>query len=132
MEYRKQGTVVRVVDGDTLDVKLILKSIHEDLGFKFRLDLDIPHTIRVRLKDINAPESFGPMSSDAGRAAKAFLTELLPPGTHVEVTTFKEGPSAYNRYSAVVRILNEDGEASAPVNQTIVESGHAVSSPYSG
>lgn len=60
------GVVTRVVDGDTLEVV-------KDLGWR------ITHKDTVRLADIDAPE----LATPEGKAAKAFVQELLPPGSSV-------------------------------------------------
>lgn len=67
------GVVWRVVDGDTIDVLC---------------DLDVFEVWvlrRFRLLSCNAWE----LNTAAGRAAKANLAQLLPPGTHVGVTSVR-------------------------------------------
>lgn len=54
-----QARLVRVIDGDTMDVLF-------DLGFHARLQQ------RIRLYDINTPEVFGADASPLGRAAREF------------------------------------------------------------
>jgi endonuclease YncB( thermonuclease family) len=60
------GTVIRVVDGDTLDVRVI--SVYKDKYLSFN-----GSTIRVRLADINAPE----LGTPEGEEAKWALTSLV-------------------------------------------------------
>lgn len=56
--------VLRVVDGDTLDVKL-------SLGF------GLTAAFRFRLAGVDAPEVYGPNASPAGRAAADYVTGWL-------------------------------------------------------
>lgn len=65
-----QGVVERVVDGDTIYVKL-------DVGF------DLTVYARCRVYGINAPE----VGTDAGKAAKLFALAVLPVGTPVKVVS---------------------------------------------
>jgi micrococcal nuclease len=83
--YTYHAKVVRIVDGDTLDV---------DLDYGDRL-----HAIRrLRLSGVNTPEA----KSEQGRTATAFVTTVLPVGTEVIVTTFK--PDKFGRQLAVVHL----------------------------
>lgn len=99
--------VIRVVDADTIDVTV-------DKGFNDRSDM------KLRLYGIDAPE----LSTDAGKAARAFMRELLPPGTLIIVRTRKDKQEKYGRYLAEVWL----GDVS--VNERLVEAGHAT--PYYG
>lgn len=83
--YTYAATVLRVIDGDTLDVEV-------DLGFRTiaRLPLRVAH--------IDAPERF----TDAGRIATAFVTQALADvDNKVVVETFKP-VDKYGRYLANV------------------------------
>jgi micrococcal nuclease len=72
--YRLKA-LVRVLDGDTIDIDL-------DLGFSLTLRQ------RIRLKGLDAPELTRPTERAAGEAAKAFVQAWLePPGTiYIETT----------------------------------------------
>jgi micrococcal nuclease len=110
--YVYSGEIQRVVDGDTIDVAI-------DLGFKVVL-----HE-RFRLANIDAPETYGPKASEAGRAAAFYLANLLPLGTPIKLKSQKTGK--FNRWIAEVWVLNPDGEVSEKsVNQMMVEDGHAT------
>lgn len=63
------GTIVRVVDGDTLRIDL-------DLGWRVWLRNE-----PVRLEGIDAPE----LKTDEGKKTKSRVEELAPPGTIVQV-----------------------------------------------
>ena len=110
--YLYSGEVTRVVDGDTIDVAV-------DLGFKIVLNE------RFRLANIDAPESYGPKASEAGRAAALHLANLLPSSTPIKLKSHKTGK--FNRWIAEVWVLSPDGEVSKKsVNQMMVEDGHAT------
>lgn len=66
--FTRKAKVVAVIDGDTLAVDV-------DNGFFTWVRMS------CRLKDIDAPEK----NTMAGKAAKLFLTNLMPPGTEVVV-----------------------------------------------
>lgn len=96
------ATVLHVVDADTIDVDL-------DLGMRVHL-----HT-RLRVRHIDAPERY----TDAGKAAIAFVLDLLPIGSRVTVATSK--PDKYGRALADVALV--DGRDFAG---ELVAAGHAV------
>lgn len=102
------GTVLRVVDGDSLDVDL-------DLGCTVHV------RVPLRLEHINAPERRTP----PGSAATAYLRELLPAGRAVTVQTRRT--EKYGRRLAVVHL--DDGDP-ASVNDRLIRDGHAI--PYEG
>lgn len=116
--YTYRAQILRVVDGDTLDLMV-------SLGF------DMQFKARFRLAGINAPESYGVNACDEGRAAKQFLSDLLAPGMTVMVKTSKDRKEKYGRYLADVYLLDIQGEVvSQSVNGLMVEKGHAQ--PYNG
>jgi micrococcal nuclease len=113
--YEYNATLTRVVDGDTLIVRI-------DLGFKVEVEQV------VRLIGINAPEVVG-SSKDAGLAAKEAVEGILATcGGKVRLRSFK--PSSrdkYGRYLAEVH-CDVDG-ATLCLNTELVARGHAT--PYS-
>lgn len=91
--YTYHATVVRVVDGDTLDV---------DLDYGDRL-----HAVRrLRLSGIDAYEQY----SLTGQQATDYVRSVLPIGAAIIVTTFK--PDKYGRQLATVRLPDGDDLAS--------------------
>lgn len=106
--YRYAATVIRIVDGDTVDLRV-------DLGFRDWLE------DRFRFYGINAPELIGD-THDAGVAAKEYLESLIPVGSSIVVETFKPK----DKYGRWLGIIHTDGET-ASVNDRMVESGNAVS-----
>lgn len=105
------GTVVRVVDGDTVEMTWEM-----DLGFGDSFARKRP----FRLLGVNCPEK----NTAAGKAAKAFTEQLLPPGTPCGLTSVrvdKFGP----RFDAILSLT--DGR---DVSDVIIKAGHGV--PYFG
>jgi micrococcal nuclease len=102
------ATVERVVDGDTIDV---------------RLD---GTTQRVRLLNVDTPETVDPDQpvQCMGPEATAFLTELLPAGTSVELTYDQERRDRYDRVLAGVFL---EGQL---VNAMIAAEGLGVAALY--
>ena len=87
--YQYKATVLRVVDGDTLHLDV-------DLGFFTRME------IIVRLYGLNTPEVRGAERA-AGLRSKAYVTEVVPPGTLVVVKTYKA--EKYGRFLADIWYL---------------------------
>lgn len=105
--YNYRATVVRVVDGDTVDLLV-------DLGFA------ISRKERFRLAEINCPETTTP----EGLEAKRYVTELLAPGQVVTIDTKKDRTDRYGRFIATIWL----GEVN--LNHKIVDDGHAVYVKY--
>lgn len=78
--------VRKISDGDTIVVRM-------DRRF---YDTSV---LRLRLKDINAPE----LDTPEGKESQAVLAKLLKVGAPVVVTTFKQ---THDRYEAVVKFLH--------------------------
>jgi len=84
--YEYKAKLLRVVDGDTLDLKV-------DLGFKTSVEW------RFRLKDIDTPETWRPKSENErrhGEKATEFVIKELK-NKDIIVRSYKLG--AYSRYS---------------------------------
>jgi len=107
--YEYTATINRVVDGDTLDLDI-------DLGFH------LTARVRVRLKDIDAPELRGPERTE-GLAAKHFLLNLLTFEERVAVRTYKAGK--YGRYIARIEVPGK-----GDLCELLVKEGHAVWKDY--
>lgn len=107
--YEYGASVIRVVDGDTVDLRL-------DLG------LDISLNLRVRLSGIDAPERGKP----GGSEATAWLSEKLKPRVDVLVKTEKDRREKYGRYLATIYLLGDVTH----INEQMIEAGHAK--PYDG
>jgi micrococcal nuclease len=103
--YQFDCIVLRVLDGDTIDVSA-------DLGF------NLTHKIRVRVKDFDAPEMKSKNLKEAELAlvATEMAMRLLPIGAIVKITTHKD-PAAYNRYEASILMI--DGRDFAQVMKSL-------------
>jgi micrococcal nuclease len=105
--------VVKVVDGDTLDVVI-------DLGF------DIHHKARVRLVGINTPESRTKDLEEKalGMAAKHYVEDwCLGCGKDVFIKTEKDATGKYGRILA--RIYADENQQVC-LNDQLIDAGHAT------
>jgi len=106
-------TVIKVVDGDTVDVDI-------DLGFGICLKDE-----RVRIMGIDTPES---RTSDKvedlfGEAAKARLKELMKHGGKLITTEDKHGEDMKGKFGRILGDFKVDGKL---VTDILIEEGHAV------
>lgn len=99
--------VVRVVDGDTLDVEI-------DLGFHIRTKE------RVRLYDIDTPEIFGSTAEPRGQAARAFVEWWLPEDRRVVLDSRKY--DARGKYGRVLADIFKTGDV-VPLNEALKVAG---------
>lgn len=96
--------VLRVIDGDTIEVRGDGRIVPKDT------------VARVRLLEIDTPER-GACFADA---AAARTTELLPPGSSARIQRDAELFDRYDRY--LLYVWNQQGTF---VNESLVSSGHA-------
>ncbi len=110
--YDYLGTVLRVVDGDTVHLAL-------DLG------LDVTIRVSCRLADINAPE----MGTPEGPPARAALEAMIPVGSLVRAVTKRDRREKYGRY--LVTLWPWAAPVDEPsTNAAMVDDGHAVYQSY--
>ncbi|MEW5895689.1 MAG: DUF1016 N-terminal domain-containing protein [Candidatus Omnitrophota bacterium] len=120
--YTYPARVLKIIDGDTLDLRI-------DLGFYLRLICE-----RVRLRGIDAPE----MTGKGGPGAKDFLVKTLSKCPVIVVRTTKasgqEAPDAkekFGRWLVDVFFLPENDDATEIaekgmyLNQLMLDEGHA-------
>ena len=109
-EYRVKK-VLKVVDGDTIDVDI-------DLGF------DISFTSRVRLAGIDTPESrtTDKMEKALGLEVKKKLGELVASAKTIVIKT--EKPDSSEKYGRILGWLYLDG-AELSVNEALIAGGYA-------
>ncbi len=117
-EYRVN--IVKVVDGDTVDVDI-------DLGFGIWMRNE-----RVRLYGIDTPESRTRDLEEKkyGKAASAYLKEKLASGTPI-LKTFKDGVGKFGRILGELWIeeVSEESDhisVKTNINQMMIEEHHAV------
>ena len=105
--YYYKVEILRIVDGDTVDVRM-------DLGF------DVWHKCRVRLMGINAPESRTRDKEEKARglAAKDWLKDKF--NSEEIITLQSHGKGKFGR------ILGEFFINGLNINQLMVDNGHAV------
>ena len=118
--YVRRAKIVRLVDGDTVDVDI-------DLG------MAITTRQRLRLFGINTPEVRGPEKA-SGHAATQHLADLLVEFRHegewdLVVQTYKDKKGKYGRYLADLIGVEEDGNP-VNLNERMVTDGHAVVAMY--
>ncbi len=108
-----RAVVDRVVDGDTLYVLI-------STGF----NTYSYHSIRVA--GINSPELFtsDPIEREKGRAAKAYLESIAPPGTKCLLRTDKD-KTTFGRYVGSMTL-----ESGIDVASEMVPAGHAFFSEW--
>jgi len=115
--YTYNATVVKIVDGDTIDAEI-------DLGF------DIKIKKRIRLSGINAPESRTRNLAEKkmGLASKARLKEMLE-GSANEFELESQDIGKYGRVLGKLHISKLSGRETITkvcVNDQLIEEGYAV------
>lgn len=112
--YEYKCVIIRVIDGDTVDVDI-------DLGFDVWLKDQ-----RIRINSIDAPESrtSDPIEKIFGLAAKAKVEELLSPVMTLRTIISRDGSDAKGKFG---RILGDfilgNGRS---VGEILVEEGYAA------
>jgi len=125
--YDYMATLVRVVDGDTVDCDI-------DLGFGVWLKNQ-----RIRLYGINAPETRTKDLEEkkAGIAAKLRLIALMK--DRFVLTSIKDKKGKYGRILGIINVpvikeLDKNGKKTkhifVDVNKKLVEEGHAKKADY--
>ncbi len=94
MIYKYRAKVIKVIDGDTIDVDI-------DLGF-----FTVLHMQRIRLYGIDAPEIRG-AERFMGLESKAWLKHKIE-GREIELVTFKDSKGKYGRWLGVVYFKNRN------------------------
>ena len=105
--------VIKVVDGDTVDVDI-------DLGFGVTLTDE-----RVRIMGIDTPESRtrDKVEDLFGEAAKARLKELMADGGKLITTEDRKGEDMKGKFGRILGDFLVDGKK---VTDILIEEGHAV------
>ena len=108
-----RAKVVRVIDGDTVDVDI-------DLGFGIWQKNE-----RVRIMGIDTPESRtrDKVEKKFGLAAKAKLKSILGKDTVLKTTINKKGLDMKGKFGRVLGDFLQDDKS---VAKTMCETGHAV------
>ena len=108
--YEYKCKILRVVDGDTVDVDI-------DLGFGVWM-----HKERVRIAGIDTPESRTKdlVEKQFGLASKQFVKDLMPIGSQQIIKTQKDKTGKFGR------ILGDFIIDSVLLSQLMIEKHHAV------
>ncbi len=109
-DYIYDAQLIRVLDGDTVEVKL-------DLGCDIRID-----PMKLRMAGINAKDK----RTVKGKAAIAYLQDLFPNGSQVRVETIKDSKEKYGRYLGILH----HPSLTRNVNAEMVAQG--LVEPYNG
>ena len=116
--YEYRVTVVKVIDGDTVDVDI-------DLGFGVWIKDE-----RVRIMGIDTPESRTRDKEEKvfGLAAKARLKELLSKHAILKTQINKDGEDMKGKFGRILGdfIVEEEGKEDTLVTKVMIEEGHAV------
>ena len=121
--YEYRATIVKVIDGDTVDVDI-------DLGFGIVLSDE-----RVRVMGIDTPESRtrDKVEKKFGLAAKARLKELLGKTCTLKTQINKSGEDMKGKFGRILGdfdVYDNKTDSWQPVTKVLVSEGHAV--PYHG
>jgi len=103
--YEYKAKVVRVLDGDTIDVSI-------DLGF------DVWVYQRVRLLGINTAEK----NTELGKQTLDYVRSLCPLGTFITLRSEKDKREKFGRYRAKVYFP----ESNECLNEILIKKGMAV------
>lgn len=113
--YTYQAEVLRIVDGDTLDMRA-----WKELDFGFGNKITGSHTGRFRLVICDTPER----GEHGWAEATEFVRDLLPVGTVATINTYRD-PDNFGRYLADVLI---PGQGTTTLSSELLRLGYAV--PY--
>ena len=112
--YQYRCKIVKIIDGDTVDVDI-------DLGFGVWL-----HKERVRLYGIDTPESRTRDLEEKkyGLAAKQFLTNMLNDDGGIVLKTHKDAEGKFGRILG--ELWRTTNYADKSINEYLIEKHHAV------
>ena len=116
--YTYKCKVIKIIDGDTIDVDI-------QLGFNVILNKQ-----RVRLNGIDTPESRTRDLEEKARGllSKSFLKDLTPIGSTITLQSLKRGK--FGRILGVIWKEGDDWTFDDTINQLMINNHHAV--PYKG
>ena len=112
--YEYRCTVVKIIDGDTVDVDI-------DLGFGVWMKKQ-----RIRMYGIDTPESRTRDLEEKkyGLAAKAYLTGMLDDEAGIILKTYKDKEGKFGRILG--ELWRTTNYADQSINEYMVEKSHAV------
>ena len=121
--YEYRATIVKVIDGDTVDVDI-------DLGFNVVLQDE-----RVRIAGIDTPESRTRDKEEKkfGLAAKARVKQLLGKTCVLKTQINKNGEDMKGKFGRILgdfNVYDRDTDSWKLLTSILISEGHAV--PYHG
>jgi len=122
MLYYYYAEVVRVVDGDTYDLRV-------DLGFRHSFQ------DRFRLKGADTPEVYGVNASEKGKEVSAYVDRLLrAQKVPFLIQTFKDDRGKYGRWLVDIELTRgSDGKlwiSTEWLSQHLINTGRAEEVSY--
>lgn len=123
-EWRYQARLVRVVDGDTLDFRVV-----RDIDFGFRMLQKMSAVMRFRIVGIDTPEKVGATRA-LGLAASSYVEHLLAGNADPEVLSLGEPDKYGGRWDARVEFSFGPAQQRVDLAEHLVLSGYAM--PYTG
>lgn len=114
--YEYKAKILRVVDGDTVDVDI-------DLGFDIVLKKQ-----RIRLYGVDTPESRTRDLEEKkhGLAAKEFVQSYLPVGTKQTLQTRLDDRGKFGRILGEFVAFDAKNDRQSTVNQLLIDNYHGV------
>jgi len=108
--------IVRVVDGDTVDVDI-------DLGFGIWI-----HKERIRLHGIDTPESRTRdlVEKKFGLQSKKMIESWMPVGSIQTLVTVKDKAGKFGRILGKFKIFDPKTDRQTTINDWMIEHNHAV------
>ena len=118
--YEYKCKIVRVVDGDTVDVDI-------DLGFGIWM-----HKERIRLHGIDTPESRTRDLEEKkyGLLAKEQIRFFLPEGSMQTLVTVRDKAGKFGRILGKFKIFDSKNDCETTINDWMIQEYHAA--PYFG
>ena len=118
--YEYKCKIVRVVDGDTVDVYI-------DLGFGVWM-----HKERIRLHGIDTPESRTRDLEEKkyGLLAKEQIRFFLPEGSMQTLVTVRDKAGKFGRILGKFKIFDSKNDCETTINDWMIQEYHAA--PYFG
>jgi len=121
--YEYRATIVKIIDGDTVDVDI-------DLGFGIVLSDE-----RVRIAGIDTPESRTRDKEEKkfGLAAKARVKQLLGKNCVLQTQINKNGEDMKGKFGRILgdfNVYDSDTDSWKLLTSILISEGHAV--PYHG
>ena len=116
MTYEYKAELIRVVDGDTIRLRL-----YKDVDVGFYITQTTSAEMNFRLMRVDTPEVRG-IEKEAGLVVKAYVEEYLNNAVSLRAVTYK--PDKYGRWLVELYVTTPDGEIN--LSDHLVETGRAT------